>query len=112
MFLTGYLRPSKGQFTITVNVGDSVQFVLDIIGTPLNHNEFTDIKWEKQGNETGDFQALPYSGPSYGFTGASEDHAGVYYAYWRDYRTSLTGSFFRLIVRGKLVKVQYILIKT
>ena len=57
--------------------------------------------WEKQGNESGDFRILPYSGPSYGFTGALEEHAGVYYAYWKDFRPSNTGSLFRLIVRSK-----------
>ena len=99
--LIDYLRPSSGQFTITVNLGESVQFALDIVVTPASHNEFADIKWEKQGNGTDDFEILSYSGPLYRIQEASERHAGVYYAYWRDYKTSFTGSLFRLIVRGK-----------
>ena len=54
----------------------------------------TGILWEKQGNKVKDFQSLPYTGTSYLLSDISDEHAGVYYAYWK-------GAFVRLIVRGE-----------
>ncbi|XP_072034052.1 tyrosine-protein kinase receptor Tie-1-like [Amphiura filiformis] len=80
--------------------GITVILNVDVIYTPPNQNENTDIYWEKQGNETSDFQTLPYRGKGYFINGATEEHSGVYYAYWKDWRNAFTGSFFRLIVRS------------
>ena len=99
---SGFLHPSNGQFTITVDRGSSVTLNVDINLTPTNNNEL-DIYWEKQGNKSADFETLSNQGPGYAINSVTEEDAGVYYAYFRDYRNAFTGSLFRVIVRGKLM---------
>ncbi len=67
---------------------------------PSGHNSL-DIYWEKQGNEIADFEPLSNRGPGYSINSATEEDAGVYYAYFRDWRNAFSGSLFRVIVRGK-----------
>ena len=90
-----------GQFTITADVGEYIQLGVEVTYTPTvgNYNELSDILWDKLGIET--TEILPFAGKVYQIPRALEEHAGVYYAYWRDFRNNYVGYLFRLIVRGK-----------
>ena len=67
---------------------------------PNSHGDYpnTNILWEKQSNKIEDFDTLPNTGTSFNISDTSEEHAGVYYAYWDS--EPRKGALVRLIVKG------------
>ncbi|XP_072047004.1 LOW QUALITY PROTEIN: uncharacterized protein [Amphiura filiformis] len=90
------LKPSAGQFTVTVNNAERVDLNVDsdVVNAPQNEI----IKWEKQGDQVDDFKVVQQGSTQYTINSATEQHAGVYHTYWSNW--DYAGSLIRLIVRG------------
>ena len=100
-FLTGFLQPSNGHFTVTANVGDSTNLDVSVVQYPNAQFTESDIQWEKQPTNGVTFTLVQDGGSVLSFSSVSVEDAGVYAAYFRGLRVAFMFSLFRLIVRGK-----------
>ena len=101
---TGRFQPVDGQFTITANVGDSVNLGVTVRGYPPGKlRPTTDIRWQKQSDTRSGFQTFTdNSDTTFTINSVTIGDSGVYATYWKGKRTEFRFSLIRLIVRGRL----------
>ena len=93
----------NGQFTVTKSIGEVTALVVDIVSYPSGYSK-ADIRWEKQGAETSDFQEIASGTGQIGlvFNPVTVDDAGVYATYFNGRTDAFRFSLTRLIVRGMI----------
>ena len=76
--------------------------VTNVVSYPIGYSN-DNIRWQKQGAETNDFQEFPSGSGQNGlfFNPVTVDDAGVYATYFDGRTNEFEFSLVRLIVRGK-----------
>ena len=102
LFKTGHFQPMGGKFTITANVGDSVNLGVIVNGNPpVGLSASRDIRWQKQSDTSAGFRTFTdNSNTTFNINPVTVDDSGVYATYWEEKRTDFRFSLIRLIVRG------------
>ena len=92
------------EFTVTANVGDSVDLEVVIRGgiPPKLPDGINDIRWQKQGDTPSGFETFSDKHTTFQFDSVTVADGGVYATYWRGRRQNFQFGLIRLIVRSML----------